>query len=101
MGDCCVQRNELLLEQQNAAAASEASTLDLISAQMTQYRTTVQSAQNALSKGRQTAAASEAVSAAVREWRQKYGAGAPGSPQPLAARLQQAKSQAKEKLRKG
>jgi hypothetical protein len=94
----CVQRNKLLLEQQNAAATSEASRLDLISDQMTQYRTTVQSVQNELSKGRQTAAASEAVSAAVREWRQKYGAGAQASPQQLAARLQQAKAHAKEKL---
>jgi hypothetical protein len=95
----CVQRNKLLLEQQNTAAASEASRLDLISGQMTQYRATVQSVQNELSKGRQTAAASEAVSAAVREWRQKHGAGAQASPQQLAARLQQAKAQAKEKLR--
>ncbi len=95
----CAQRNELLLEQQNTAATSEASRLDLISGQMTQYRTTVQSVQNELSKGRQTAAASEAVSAAVREWRQKYGTGAQASPQQLAARLQQAKAQAKEKLR--
>jgi chromosome segregation ATPase len=89
------QRNQLLLDKQDA----EATRLDLISDQMKKCRTTVQSVQNELSKGRQTAAASEAVSAAVREWRQKYGAGAQASPQQLADRLQQAKSQAKEKLR--
>jgi hypothetical protein len=91
----CLQRNELLLEKQE----SEASRLDFISDQLTKYRTAVQSVQNELGKGMQTAAASETVSAAVRKWRQKYGAGAQASSQRIASGLRHAKAQAKEKLR--
>ncbi len=91
----CFQRNELLLEKQDTEAASEASRLDLVSKQMAKFRSTVQTVQNELSKGMQTAAASEVLS----EWRQKYRAGALASPQQTAALLYHAKAQAKAKLR--